>query len=78
MTGPLALKLFTIFQVEQSNVISEVWELDAIPLNLPYDLAQNGIVQLAWCSLNLLLLGYVGYVAEPGVWDRWSVTFCFS
>ena len=39
MTGPLALKLFTIFQVEQSNVISEVWELDAIPLNLPYGLA---------------------------------------
>lgn len=39
MTGPLALKLFTIFQIEKSNGNSEVWELDAISLNLPYGLA---------------------------------------
>lgn len=39
MTGPLALKLFTIFQIEKSNGNSGVWELDAISLNLPYGLA---------------------------------------
>ena len=44
MAGPLALKLFTIFQIEKSNGNSEVWELDAISLNLPYGLAQNAIV----------------------------------
>ena len=39
MTGSLALKLFTIFQIEKSNGNCEVWELDAISLNLPYGLA---------------------------------------
>ena len=55
-----AIELFTIFQSEQSNGISEIWVLDGISLNLPYDLAWNAIVELAWCSLILLILGYVG------------------